>query len=153
MQIANCEIILNEFGSRVPKNNVTPAEVQMLIHMHGTNAGKFPIYGLKIVGEVKRTSTEEKQRLKGLYKPFSEDAKALTVERMWPGAVAKLPDKFNEVVDPEGRPCFTDTGEVKVEEALIELGGKKYTKAELAQIVQNQQAAVESVKPAPPSKK
>lgn len=109
MQIANCHLILNEFGSQVPKFNVTPAEVLYLIKQFQPLAGRLPIVDLKIVGEEVRAGGAERNRLNAFYIDHKDDPKAVTVSRMWPGVNPTLPQTFGELCDDEeGKPYFPD---------------------------------------------
>ncbi len=182
MQIANCLLILNEYGSCVPKQNITPAEAQFLVWSHQENARQLPIkdlqildlkevssdeldsldgaldsadvdgqakradilarqaYNEKIIEADKRTSAQEKQRLKEFYKPHSQDAKAMTIEKVWPGANAQLPKDFVDVVDAEGRQVFDNDGSITAEAAnttSIEIDGVKYSAAQVKEALAN----------------
>lgn len=179
MQIAECLLILNEYGSCVPKKNITPAEAQFLVWSHQENARQMPIKDLMILdlipvseeelstldgnslelsdeqlakrvavrGHVahndaiksadSRTSAQEKLRLKGIYKPHSNDPKAMTVEKIWPGANSALPKNFSDVVDEEGRPVFGSDGSVlsaPVNTKSIEVDGEVITAEEIREL-------------------
>lgn len=90
MQIANCRVIIDDRGSDVHKQGVTPAQVQILIHQFHTIAGKLPVVDLKITGEVVRSAGEELLRLQQLYK-------MKLVNILYPGAHPSFPQTFAEL--------------------------------------------------------
>lgn len=150
MQTANCTLLLNEFKASVPKHNITPTEAQLLIHLHGDNAGGMPLQKLTIAKDsTVRSDLEERKRLAEHYKPFSTDPKAITIEKVFPKGT-KLPQTFEEVVDKEGGAVFCKDGttidsakpaEVKVEVVQkIKVGDKEYTAEELAKLIPAKQA-------------
>lgn len=135
MQIANCTLLLNEFKASVPKHNITPAEAQLLIHMHGENAGEMPIKSLVIQKEgITKSDIEVRKRLAEFYKPFSTDPKAITVEKVFPKGT-KLPQTFEEVIDVEGNQVFGKDGALKSAApvvATLKVDGITYTESDIA---------------------
>lgn len=144
MQTADCILILNEFKATVPKNDVTPTEVMFLIHSHSANAGGMPIKSLKVKGTNTLTDKAELDRLKGHYRPFSPDPKALTLEKVFPKGT-KLPQTFAEVTDNDGNLVFDAKGAILGSQAVaepkteiiqkIKVGDKEYTAEELAKLI------------------
>lgn len=140
MQVANATLTLNEFKATIPKNDITPAEAMLLVHMHSENAGGMPLANLTIAkAPIQRTDQEERNRLAQFYKPFSTDAKAITVEKVFPKG-SKLPQTFEEITDVEGNKLFKADGSLatdpkapaKVELVQkIKVGDKEYTAEEL----------------------
>lgn len=140
MQIANCKLILNEFKASVPKRDITPTEAQLLIHLHGENAGGLPLANLTIknkkdVPTLTATSNEEQKILhakaigrntkveeaskrtdQAERKRLAEHYKPFSTD---PKAITiekvfpkgtKLPQTFEEVVDKEGGAVFRKDG-------------------------------------------
>jgi len=130
-------VVLNEFKSSVPKLNVTPAEVQFLVLAHSDNAGECAVKNLKIIGEEKRSSQEERTRLSAFYISKHTDPKRVTISSIWPGVSAKLPERFDEVVDKDGNPVFKADGTAihAVAAETILIGGKVFSKQELEALV------------------
>lgn len=138
MQLANCLLVLNEFKSSVPKKNITPAEAQFLVLAHSENAGQISVTQLKVLTEtVTRSSAEEKQRLAALYINKHTDPKRVTVESIWPGVNAKLPETFAEVVDKDGKPVFDKDGKLltAAPEDSITIAGVSYSREQLEKLV------------------
>lgn len=145
MQIANCNVILNEFKSTVPKKNITPAEAMLLIHMHKSNAGETPVVALQIQKDAAksldnpkqdRTANEELARLRGIYRNKSDDKKIVTITSVFPSA-ASVPQKFSDIVDENGATVFSDDGRVLVdgktkESDTVTIGGSTMDKGEIA---------------------
>jgi len=68
MKTANCWLIIDPKGSNVPKSGVTPAEVQILVHLHSALAGKCAVHDLEEnKEEIKQTDAQEVNRLRGIY--------------------------------------------------------------------------------------
>lgn len=133
MQTASCLLIINEFKSKIPKNDVTPGEVQLLIHMHHGNAGQMPIEALKIGKDIDRTPQQEKNRLKMHYIFKHDDKDRVTVESLYPGTNFKMPEKFEDIVDIDGNKVFGNAGSVVPPK--IKVGDKEYTEAELQSFI------------------
>jgi hypothetical protein len=98
MEVGNCRLKINKLGSDVPKNTVTPAEVQVLRKAFFESANGDPITEIEVFGTTKRSDANEVQRLRTRYgslKP-GKDAKAY-VETMYPGETPRLPQTFEEL--------------------------------------------------------
>lgn len=107
MQIAHCHLRVNNVDT-VAKNNVTPAEVQLMREMFRGAVGGDPIGGLEVQGNFEavnydskgvphsRTDAEEKARLLTLYTGKNK-AGLHYVEQCFPGKNPKLPQTFAEV--------------------------------------------------------
>lgn len=149
MEIGEVTIKINQFGDTVSKAGVTPAQVQYLIHEHSLNAGEMPVKGLSITGSEERTSAAEKIRLAGIF-PQNRDPKLVSLEKLFPGANAKLPETFAEVVDQQGNKPFAKDGKIRDTKKTV-IGGKEYSQEELEKLV----AAAKPATPAnvPPAAK
>lgn len=162
MQIADCDVMIGKYKDTVPRTDVTPAEVQYLIHEHQNTVGQCPVINLvikegkarvnlhnadgSIRGSRDRTSLDEKSRLKTIYdsNPVMEKNK---VEKMYPGTNATLPLKFSEVVDKEGNYPYADDGKLVAgqPDGSVQIGGEKYSEEELKQLVAAGKAALKIV--------
>ena len=92
MQIANCWVQINELGSNARKERVTPAECQVLrklfgVKVVGQTKPTNPITHLHIVGEDKRSVTDEFSRLTQRYGEK-------LIGEMFPGENPGCPDTF-----------------------------------------------------------
>ena len=128
MELGNAWVIIGLKGSNVLKKAITPAEAQILVASFKNAAGKFPLEDLEITGTAQsvgsvnaegkvafkpRTDAEEKARLKRLY-----DVKF--VEKMFPGANAKMPVTFADAF-----PTITEpTAEVEAVGACVDTPGE-----------------------------
>jgi hypothetical protein len=150
MEIANCSLIIDPFGSNVPKLGITPAEAQFLIAEHGKRAGKCPIIDLQVTGSIERTSAQEKARLKATYdgNPKPNENK---VEQLFPGASPTLPTTFKEVIDGEGNTPFAANAKKQLGPNEIEIAGRVMTVHEAEQLIKAGQAALKVAPPAPQS--
>jgi len=138
MQTGTCFLVYNEFKSTIPKYDVTPAEVQLLVLMHSDNAGECAVRDLRVTGEETRSSADERLRLMTKYIARHEDKKRVTVESVWPGHNSRLPVRFDEVTDKEGKPLFTSTGDSLAKptsgETMV-IAGKVFTKADVEKLI------------------
>jgi hypothetical protein len=151
METANCNVIIGKFGSTVPRTHVTPAEVQYLIHEHGTTVGRLPVVDLQVTGSVNRDVSLEKMRLKEFYDQTPDSAKN-KVEKLFPGLHPALPKTFEEVIDSEGNRPFGKGGvptEAAMKDGMVEIGGQLYSPHEVAQLVAAGKAALQVGKPIP----
>lgn len=143
MELANCSVIIGRFGSTVPRESVTPAEVQYLIHEHQESAGKTPILDLRIVGSIERNAVDEKLRLKEYYDAEPEPSRN-KVEKMYPGFTPSLPIEFSQVVDKEGNRPFGAQGQptAAYKDNSVRVGGRLLSPTELEQLVAAGEAAL-----------
>lgn len=98
MQIANILLALaGDTGNSIPKFSVTPAEVAVLQVIHGNDA----VSEIDIVGDVKRTSREERARLVELYRKGQPDGtyRAPAVDMLFPGVATRVFEAFEEIED------------------------------------------------------
>lgn len=99
MELANCILALGgDTQNTVPKFAVTPAEVALLLAIHGDQA----ISEIEVVGTVERRNTEEADRLLAQY-PAKDESGNLILQQVYPGrqpilhqtfADLQLPDEF-----------------------------------------------------------
>jgi hypothetical protein len=138
MQIGKCLLVYNEFKSTIPKYDVTPAEVQLLVLMHSDNAGEIAVKELEVLRDEVRSSPDEKLRLTSKYIARHEDKKRVTVESVWPGHNSRLPVSFDEVTDKEGKPIFTKEGSALSKPndgETMTIAGKVFTKADVEKLL------------------
>lgn len=138
MQIGEATLVYNEFKSSLQKKDITPAEAQFLVLAFHELAGQCPIINLKVTGEVKRTSQQELQRLATKYIKSHKDEKRVTLDKIWPGRNARLPERFDEVTDPDGNQVFDAKGTnlTKLDtNAPILIGGQSFTMEQLEALV------------------
>lgn len=102
MEIANCSLWLTN-SHQIFKKHITPAEYLLLTKMHGANNGK--VEDVQLVGDVKRNSASELERLLKRYRADWVNGK----EGLFPGVSAQVPMTFAEIgvettpyVAPEG---------------------------------------------------
>ena len=93
MQIAHITLWLTNFHS-IPKRDVTPAEFLILKKMHAVHDGR--IENVQLVGDIKRTSAEELERLLSIYHHKYVNEK----EGAFPGGAPTLPMKFEDLPEP-----------------------------------------------------
>lgn len=95
MQLANIMLALaGDPGQVIPKFNVTPSEVAVLRVIHGSDA----VNDITIVGDVNRTHRTEHERLTLTYgRGINGEIRSPAVDRLFPGAAAKLFDTFDEL--------------------------------------------------------
>lgn len=142
MQIAECNVVISRFGDTVTRHNVTPAEAQYLINEHQATVGRCPVIDLVINGNVVRTPKEEKERLKNRF-DGNPDLKKNKVEALFPGNIPNLPETFADVTDAEGNQPFDANGKNIIEAPdVVVVDGKKFSAAELANLVRAGQAAL-----------
>lgn len=82
MQLANCLLAIGgQRGNSVPKYRVTPAEIAVLMAIHGVDA----VYDITPLDEeIERSSRDEKARLFEKY-PAKDDDGRIVVEAVYPG--------------------------------------------------------------------
>jgi hypothetical protein len=102
MQLANVLVRLNgELGNSVPKVGVTPAEILVLQHIHGTDA----VVDIRPTGfDKKRRHDGEFARLARIYDPNAGDFTSTAGEEkksimaiLFPGAIKRLPVTLDEI--------------------------------------------------------
>lgn len=96
MQLAS--ILLNiagDAGNQVPKYNVTPSEVAVLRILHGDDA----VNDIEIIGEEKRSSKAERERLMQIYAQPHPDGtrRSPAIDTLFPGVAARLFETFDEM--------------------------------------------------------
>lgn len=101
MEIAKCLVALGgDLNNVVPKYDVTPGEVAVLIGIHGEGA----VTDIEATGEVERTNRQELDRLRdpltGYGRAQNSDGKPI-VHEVFPGAGARVPDIFADMELPE----------------------------------------------------
>lgn len=89
MQIATVRLKLND-SCDVPIRNVTPPEALILMQIHAENAGGNAIKQVIITGESQATPVAEKKLL-------SENYNSDVVEKLFPGAIPRMPQNFLEI--------------------------------------------------------
>lgn len=125
MDIANVFVALGgDRGHTVPKT-VTPSEVAVLQVLHGNEA----VFDIEPVGEVERSSRDERARLHELYGRTQNGKQA--IEGLFPGAAARLFETFDELgMDEE---FFKAETRVKPAPKSDAKSAKKGKKAEVTQ--------------------
>lgn len=114
MQLANARIVLDRFGSSVQKNNITPAQAQVLQEIHQSNVGTCPVVDLKIIGDAKATvvtgvdsegnavekvvDRTDRMEVRRLVQEYGVKRVAM----MFPGKNPVLPKTFEEAEFQEG---------------------------------------------------
>lgn len=104
MELANCIVALGgDTQNTVPKFSVTPAEVALLLAIHGDQA----VSEIEVTGTVERRNTEEADRLLQHY-PARDESGNLLLQVVYPGrqpilhqtfADLQLPDHFFAVTE------------------------------------------------------
>ncbi len=98
MELANCLVALGgDIENTVPKFDVTPAEVVVLMAIHGKTA----VTDIAPTGSsIERTSAQELDRLKFTYPAKDEDNRPI-VERIYSGARPEVHSTFEELELPD----------------------------------------------------
>jgi len=97
MQIANVWLKIDNTGSNIQLETITPAEAVILNENHQTNARGIAVHDVVVVGDEERTGEAEINRLRAKY-PNAKDAKGtMLAEKLYPGKNPILPQKFSEV--------------------------------------------------------
>lgn len=110
----------------VPTLTATSTDAQKEEHATALRRNK------KVEEADKRTDQQERARLAQTYKPFSTDAKTITVEKVFPKG-QKLPQTFEEVTDADGNAIFGKGGVPAPIKTKV--GDKEYTHEELLALV------------------
>lgn len=82
-----------DINNTVPRYGVTAAECALLQAIHGTDAVTL----IKPTGSVKRSNRAEKARLVGIYAPHENSNGAKVMNQLYPGAAARLFERYNEL--------------------------------------------------------
>lgn len=96
MHLANIMLALGgDKDNTIPKYRVTPAEIVVLRHIHGSDA----VFDIEPLAEtVSRTSREEYHRLTGIYGYVDERGNPQgPVAELFPGVGANLPQELGEL--------------------------------------------------------
>lgn len=86
-------------GMVIVRKDLTPADIHILRKMHGYKS----VRDVKVIGEIKRTSAEERQRLMLTYKPDY-------VAAVFPSVAYPLPQVFEDEGDPDDA-LFAEEGD------------------------------------------
>lgn len=93
-EVADCHIALGgDIMNTVPKSGVTAAEIAVLQAIHGSDA----VHEVKITGTIERSQRVERERLKTTYGNARDNAGVAHVERLYPGAAARVFEDFDEL--------------------------------------------------------
>jgi hypothetical protein len=98
MQLLNVLLALGgDSGNQVPKFEVTPAEIALLRAIHGEDA----ISDIQVIGEVARTSRQERARLDEIYARQQPDGsrRSRELDALFPGVAARLFETIDEIDD------------------------------------------------------
>jgi hypothetical protein len=96
MQIANVRLRLNELGSDVALEDITPAEAALLNTDHATNAKGEAIHDIVVTGEVTRSNEAEINRLREKYVNAKDRKGEPLAEKLYPGKNPTLPQTFKD---------------------------------------------------------
>lgn len=122
MQTANLLLALGgDTGNTIQKYGVTPAETAVLRVIHGDDA----VFDIEPTGTVDRTHRAELERLRFEYGIRQPDGsrRAPAVDQLFPGAAARVFEKFNELELPEEQ--FKPTRRTKADPLDHDENGKK----------------------------
>lgn len=98
MQIGNCWLKLDGFGSSVPLTDVSPAEVAILNENHEVNSKtNQACFDLTNVREEPRNDEAEIGRLRVKYVNAKNKKGESLAVTLYPGKSPRLPQKFEEV--------------------------------------------------------
>jgi len=101
MQTASVLVALaGDTGNTVQKWGVTPSEVAVLQLVHGSDA----VTNIRVGEDVQRTNRAERERLAAFYGQPQPDGgfKSIAVDSLFPGAAARLFERFDELEIDEG---------------------------------------------------
>ena len=82
-----------DINNTVPRYNVTAAECAVLQAIHGADA----VTSLKITGAINRTNRVEKARIMAEYAPTELSNGAKIIARLYPGAAARMFERYDEL--------------------------------------------------------
>lgn len=98
MQIGNCWLKIDAFGSCIPLTDVSPAEVAILNENHEVNSKtNQACFDLTNVHEEKRDNEAEINRLREKYVNAKNKKGESLAVTLYPGKNPVLPQKFEEV--------------------------------------------------------
>jgi len=98
MQIANIMLALGgDKGNTVPKLGVTAAEIPVLQVLHGEDA----VTEIRPTGDISRSNRDERARLLEVYAKWHDGKDISPVSVLYPGAAARVFERFDELVIPE----------------------------------------------------
>lgn len=105
MELANVMVALGgDTGNTVPKSNVTPAEVAVLIAIHGEDA----VFDIRILKE--KTDVKPRDmvaRLREMYPAKDEDGNPI-IDQVYPGRTPLVHKSFEDLDLPEEHYVATD---------------------------------------------
>ena len=94
MQTANAIVNLaGDAGQQVPKTDLTPAEVAILLAIHGNDA----VHSIEIGEDVERSNRTELDRLHGIYGQSKGEGQVPVMPQLFPGMGAKVPMTFADL--------------------------------------------------------
>jgi len=82
-----------DINNTVPRYGVTAAECAVLQAIHGNDA----VNSIKPAGSVRRTNRAEKARIVALYAPNEHSNGAKVLARLYPGAAARMFERYDEL--------------------------------------------------------
>lgn len=94
MELSNCFVALaGDRGNTVPKYGVTPAEIAVLMEIHGEDA----VFEIALSGDqTERTNAAEKERLLRLY-PARNRKNDFIVDQVYPGRSPVMPKALSDL--------------------------------------------------------
>lgn len=93
-EVADCLVALGgDAGNTVPKRRVTAGEIAVLQVIHGNDA----ILEVKPLGKIERSQRTERERLKAVYGGATDGQGNSLVEKLYPGAAARVFERLNEL--------------------------------------------------------
>ena len=116
MELANIMLALgNDRGNTIPKYDVTPAEIVVLLRIHGEDA----VFDIEPTGEtaVERGSREERARLLEAYRAV--DGSEPVVMQVYPGQMPVLHTQIADLGLPET--FFKATARVQPAKAAVKI--------------------------------
>lgn len=94
-EIADCWVRLGgDALNTVPKAGVTAAEIAVLQIIHGNDA----VREVRPIGTLERTQRVERERLKSIYGNAKDRDGNVLVERLYPGAAARVFETLDELI-------------------------------------------------------
>lgn len=94
-EVADCLVaIAGDRGNTVPKRRVTAGEIAVLQVIHGNDA----VLEVKPLGKIVRSQRTERERLKALYGGARDNNGNSLLEKLYPGAAARIFERLEELV-------------------------------------------------------